>query len=37
MSTNKTIQNLETELMQGKKAMPPFKPGDTVVVQVKVK
>lgn len=31
------IQTLETEFMQGAKAMPAFEPGDTVVVQVKVK
>ncbi|VVC76286.1 50S ribosomal protein L19 [Aquicella siphonis] len=31
------IQTLETEFMQAAKAMPAFQPGDTVVVQVKVK
>lgn len=31
------IQMLETEQMQAAKAMPNFAPGDTVVVQVKVK
>lgn len=35
--SNKIIQALETELMQGSKPLPSFKPGDTVVVQVKVK
>ena len=33
--TNKIIQALETEQMT--KQLPPFAPGDTVVVQVKVK
>jgi large subunit ribosomal protein L19 len=33
---NKVIQSLETEYM-GTKAMPAFGPGDTVIVQVKVK
>lgn len=35
--SNKIIQALETEFMQAAKAMPAFEPGDTVVVQVKVK
>ena len=35
MSTNKIISQLETEQMQ--KELPDFGPGDTVVVQVKVK
>ena len=35
--SNKIIQSLETEFMQSAKAMPAFEPGDTVVVQVKVK
>lgn len=35
--SNKIIQALETEFMQSKKPMPDFGPGDTVVVQVKVK
>jgi len=35
--SNKIIQSLETEYMQGAKKMPAFEPGDTVVVQVKVK
>jgi large subunit ribosomal protein L19 len=35
--SNKTIQSLETEMMQPVKAMPAFEPGDTVNVQVKVK
>jgi large subunit ribosomal protein L19 len=34
---NKTIQSIEAEFMQSAKALPDFKPGDTVVVQVKVK
>lgn len=34
---NKVIQSLETEYMQSTKAMPAFQPGDTVIVQVKVK
>lgn len=34
---NKIIQALETEFMQSSKALPAFGPGDTVVVQVKVK
>ncbi len=33
---NKIIQSLEAEFMQTAKALPSFKPGDTVVVQVKV-
>lgn len=35
--SNKIIQSLETELMQSVKVLPAFEPGDTVVVQVKVK
>jgi len=35
--SNKIIQSLETEFLQTLKNMPVFKPGDTVVVQVKVK
>ncbi len=35
--TNKIIQALETEFMQAAKTAPAFEPGDTVVVQVKVK
>lgn len=34
---NKIIQSLETEFMQSAKAIPAFEPGDTVIVQVKVK
>lgn len=34
---SKIIQALETELMQSAKALPAFQPGDTVIVQVKVK
>lgn len=34
---NKIIQNVENEYMNSVKAMPNFEPGDTVVVQVKVK
>jgi large subunit ribosomal protein L19 len=34
---NKVIQSLETEYMQSTKAMPAFQPGDTIIVQVKVK
>ena len=34
---NKIIQSLETEFMQSAKTLPAFQPGDTVVVQVKVK
>lgn len=34
---NNIIQILEAEQMQNAKAMPDFAPGDTVVVQVKVK
>ena len=33
--TNKIIQQLEAEQMN--KSIPPFAPGDTVIVQVKVK
>jgi large subunit ribosomal protein L19 len=35
--SNKIIQAVETSFMQNAKVMPNFKPGDTVVVQVKVK
>lgn len=35
--SNKIIQALETEYMKNSKTMPVFEPGDTVVVQVKVK
>lgn len=35
--SNNIIQALETEFMQSAKALPAFEPGDTVVVQVKVK
>jgi len=35
--SNKIIQALETEFMQNAKVMPAFEPGDTVIVQVKVK
>lgn len=35
--SNKIIQSLETEFMQSTKAMPAFEPGDTIIVQVKVK
>lgn len=35
--SNKIIQSLETEFMQSAKTLPAFEPGDTVVVQVKVK
>ncbi|MBV9575473.1 MAG: 50S ribosomal protein L19 [Gammaproteobacteria bacterium] len=35
--SNKIIQSIETEFMQSSKAMPAFQPGDTVIVQVKVK
>ncbi len=31
------IQTLETEFMQSAKTLPAFQPGDTVIVQVKVK
>src|SRR6476660_786154 len=34
---SKIIQAIETEYMQSVKPMPAFSPGDTVVVQVKVK
>lgn len=34
---NKIIQSLESEFAQSAKELPAFKPGDTVVVQVKVK
>jgi large subunit ribosomal protein L19 len=35
--SNKIIQSVENEFMQSAKALPAFEPGDTVVVQVKVK
>lgn len=35
--SNKIIQSLETEFMKSAKVLPAFQPGDTVVVQVKVK
>ena len=35
--SNKIIQALETEFLQSAKTLPAFQPGDTVVVQVKVK
>lgn len=35
--SNKIIQSLETEFMQTAKTLPLFEPGDTVIVQVKVK
>src|SRR5258708_22718233 len=35
--SNKIIQALETEFLQSAKTLPAFEPGDTVVVQVKVK
>jgi large subunit ribosomal protein L19 len=35
--SNKIIQSVEAEFMQSAKTMPAFEPGDTVVVQVKVK
>lgn len=35
--SNKIIQALETEFMQNAKTVPAFGPGDTVIVQVKVK
>jgi len=35
--SSKVIQALENEFMQAAKAMPAFAPGDTVIVQVKVK
>lgn len=34
---NKIIQSLESEFTQSAKELPTFKPGDTVIVQVKVK
>src|SRR5579864_2724729 len=34
---SKIIQAIETEFMQSAKPMPSFQPGDTVIVQVKVK
>jgi large subunit ribosomal protein L19 len=35
--SNHIIQALETEFLKSAKTLPAFKPGDTVVVQVKVK
>lgn len=35
--SNKTIQAIESEFMKSAKPLPDFRPGDTVVVQVKVK
>jgi len=35
--SNSVIQSLESEFMQKVKTLPAFQPGDTVVVQVKVK
>ena len=35
--SHKIIQALETEFMQSVKPLPAFEPGDTVIVQVKVK
>ena len=35
--SNKVIQAVENEFMQSAKALPAFQPGDTVIVQVKVK
>jgi large subunit ribosomal protein L19 len=35
--SHKIIQSLENEFMQSVKPLPAFQPGDTVVVQVKVK
>ncbi len=37
MSNNKIIQAIESEFSKAAKPMPAFQPGDTVVVQVKVK
>lgn len=37
MSNNKIMQAIEAEFNQAAKPMPAFEPGDTVVVQVKVK
>ncbi|HEU5280727.1 MAG TPA: 50S ribosomal protein L19 [Gammaproteobacteria bacterium] len=37
MSNNKIMQAIEAEFSQAAKPMPAFGPGDTVVVQVKVK
>src|SRR5258708_40330730 len=37
MSNSNIIKMIETEQMQAVKALPDFAPGDTVVVQVKVK
>src|SRR6476660_2955426 len=35
--SNKVIEAIETEFMKSAKTFPDFNPGDTVVVQVKVK
>jgi large subunit ribosomal protein L19 len=35
--SNNVIQSLEAEFMQAAKKLPSFEPGDTVIVQVKVK
>ena len=35
--SNKIIQEIEAEFMQSSKTLPAFGPGDTVIVQVKVK
>jgi large subunit ribosomal protein L19 len=35
--SHKIIQSLETEFMKSSKALPVFNPGDTVVVQIKIK
>ncbi len=35
--SNPIIQSIESEIMKSAKAMPAFQPGDTVIVQVKVK
>ena len=35
--SSKIIQSLETEFMKSAKTLPAFEPGDTVIVQVKVK
>lgn len=35
--SNKIIQSIEAEFLQASKTLPAFEPGDTVLVQVKVK
>lgn len=35
--SNKIIQAIETEIMESAKPIPKFTPGDTIIVQVKVK